>query len=403
MPPQSPVSSSINIVFIVVYYPPQRNSAAVQIRDLAVHAYREGHRSMVIVPTPELEKAWAIDEIDGVQVLRLLSPKTQGCGYVRRAIGEILLPLYMWKGLRKSPYANLRWDLIVWYSPTIFFGPFVYFLRKKNRCVAYLILRDIFPEWALDLGLMRKGIAYYFFKSVAYFQYYVADYIGVQTKSNLEYFRGSISLFPKLEVLNNWQTASSNIGSSINLEKTMLQGRKIAVYVGNMGIAQGMDVLLELAASLDDREDIGFIFVGRGSEVLRLKDLSRSLRLTNTLFFDEVDSSEMPGLLAQCFVGLVALDPRHKSHNIPGKFPTYLLSGLPVLATVNPKTDLAEIINEEKVGRAFSEDPLSPMKEFFLELIDDSELYSEMSKRALILANRMFSTDEAFKQITRVA
>ena len=358
---------------------------------------------MVIVPTPELEKAWAIDEIDGVQVLRLLSPKTQGCGYVRRAIGEILLPLYMWKGLRKSPYANLRWDLIVWYSPTIFFGPFVYFLRKKNRCVAYLILRDIFPEWALDLGLMRKGIAYYFFKSVAYFQYYVADYIGVQTKSNLEYFRGSISLFPKLEVLNNWQTASSNIGSSINLEKTMLQGRKIAVYVGNMGIAQGMDVLLELAASLDDREDIGFIFVGRGSEVLRLKDLSRSLRLTNTLFFDEVDSSEMPGLLAQCFVGLVALDPRHKSHNIPGKFPTYLLSGLPVLATVNPKTDLAEIINEEKVGRAFSEDPLSPMKEFFLELIDDSELYSEMSKRALILANRMFSTDEAFKQITRVA
>jgi glycosyltransferase involved in cell wall biosynthesis len=183
----------------------------------------------------------------------------------------------------------------------------------------------------------------------------------------------------------------------------MLQGRKIAVYVGNMGIAQGMDVLLELAASLDDREDIGFIFVGRGSEVLRLKDLSRSLRLTNTLFFDEVDSSEMPGLLAQCFVGLVALDPRHKSHNIPGKFPTYLLSGLPVLATVNPKTDLAEIINEEKVGRAFSEDPLSPMKEFFLELIDDSELYSEMSKRALILANRMFSTDEAFKQITRVA
>ncbi|WP_211160137.1 hypothetical protein [Aromatoleum aromaticum] len=56
-------------------------------------------------------------------------------------------------------------------------------------------------------------------------------------------------------------------------------------------------------------------------------------------------------MYAQCHVGVVALDRRHKTHNIPGKFLTYMQSGLPVLANINPGNDLVDLIDSEQVGR----------------------------------------------------
>jgi hypothetical protein len=95
--------------------------------------------------------------------------------------------------------------------------------------------------------------------------------------------------------------------------------------------------------------------VGRGSDVKKLAADAQARGLQNVLFQDEIHPDEIPGLYAQCQVGLVALDPRHKSHNIPGKFLTYMQSGLPVLANINAGNDLAGIIRHENVG-SVSED-----------------------------------------------
>jgi glycosyltransferase involved in cell wall biosynthesis len=312
---------------------------------------------------------------------------------------EFYLPFLMLRRLRKSPFARTRWDIVAWYSPTNFFGPFVWYLKRTTGARTYLILRDIFPEWTLDLGIMRKGPTYAFFKAIAYMQYSVADVIGVQTESNLVYMDAWRKRGKRLEVLNNWQTPAPDVGSTIEVSSTVLAGRKIAVYIGNMGIAQGMDILIELAKSFRHREDIGFLFVGRGSEVSRLKDKVMVNGVSNILFCDEVDSSEMPGLLSQCSIGLLALDPRHKTHNIPGKFLTYLHAGLPVLARVNDGTDLMKLINEKHVGRAFDGSSPRRLREFMETLIDDSDEYANISSNCSSLAKAMFSTDRAVNQI----
>jgi len=370
------------------------------MRDLAVEMLRQGNEPVMIVPTPNLSCKWVTETVDGVAVLRVAVPKTRDVGYVRRTMLEFTLPFLVLHGLRKSPFAKTAWDLIAWYSPPIFFGPLVWCLKRSNKCRTYLILRDIFPEWAVDLGLMRKGITYALFKVVANLQYAVADTIGVQTESTLVYMAAWNERRCKhLEVLHNWQTPVPNTGSSIDIASTSLAGRKIVVYIGNMGIAQGMDVLVQLAEFMATREDIGFIFVGRGSEVPRLKASVASRRIDNVLFFDEVDSREMPGLLAQCFIGLVALDPRHKTHNIPGKFLTYLLAGLPVLARVNRGTDLMNLINEERVGRAFYSESMTPLREFIEQMINQPEQYRAMATRGRLLSARMFSSTTAAKQI----
>ena len=131
----------------------------------------------------------ALVELDGISVLRLKTPEHKNISRIRRAMAEILMPFFMIRNFRKSVLNSAHWDAIIWYSPTIFLGPFIYFLKRRNACPSYLILRDIFPAWALDLGLIRKGFAYYFFRIFERFQYSIAECIGVQASGNLDYFK----------------------------------------------------------------------------------------------------------------------------------------------------------------------------------------------------------------------
>ncbi len=316
---------------------------------------------------------------------------------MRRTLGEFLMPFAMLRNLRKTPLGNERWDGVVWYSPTIFLGPIARALKTACGCRSYLIVRDIFPEWAVDMGLMGRGLPYRFFKSIERYQYSVADTVGVQSPSNLAYFDNTGYRIRNIEVLQNWLAAAPNKGCSITVSETPLAGRKIFVYAGNMGVAQGMDVLLDLADSLRQRNDIGFLFVGRGSDAPRLRADAAARGLDNVLFFNEIDPSEVPGLYTQCHIGLVALDPRHRTHNIPGKFLSYMQCGLPVLAIVNPGNDLIGLIRDERVGRATTE--ISALNGLAQTLVADLDADQNAAARCQQLAKRLFSPETAVKQI----
>lgn len=391
----------LRVALVSVDYPPQRTSAAVQMRDLAIEMLRQGHRPTIIVPTADLAGPWSIETMDGIEVLRIKAPPTRDIGYARRTLNEAMLPLTMSRAMAKTPLRDERWDLIAWYSPTIFFGPFIWWLKRRSGATAYLILRDIFPEWAVDLGLMKKGPVYWFFRAVAQLQYNTADTIGVQTGSNLAYLeRWAAKPGRTLEVLPNWLSVAPNVGCRIDFGTTNLSGRKVFAYIGNMGVAQGMDILLDMAELAGVRDDIGFAFVGRGSEAERIRRAIAERGLANAAFFDEIPSEEVPGLLAQCHAGLIALDPRHRSHNVPGKFLSYLRAGLPVLARVNKGTDLARLINDEQVGLAISGDAPQQLVDYAIGLCDDSALHEATAARCRDLGERAFSPAATVAQIT---
>ena len=186
------------------------------------------------------------------------------------------------------------------------------------------------------MGLMGRGILYRFFKLIAKYQYGLADLIGIQTQGAEIYFQNWLKRRSgRLEVLNNWIAKSPESACSIHISQSALRDRFLFVYAGNMGVAQGMDSLLRLAESLREREDMGFVFVGRGSESARLRNEAKQLALPNVLVYDEIDAEEIPRLYSQCQVGLLALDQKYKSHNILGKFLPYMQAVLPVLALIN--------------------------------------------------------------------
>ncbi|WP_147693327.1 glycosyltransferase family 4 protein [Vogesella mureinivorans] len=390
----------MRLALVADTFPPLRSSGAVQLRDLSREFVRQGHNLTVFLPDANLDRSCVEEWIDGVHICRLRAPKTKDIGYVRRTLAELAMPFAMASNLVNSTVADVKWEGVLWYSPSIFHGPFVKALMDRSQCRSYLILRDIFPEWAADMGLMSRGLPFRFFKRVANYQYSVASVIGVQSPGNLAYFSGVKGRREKkLEVLQNWLDRPASAGCQIRVEDTVLAGRQVLVYAGNMGVAQGMDILLALAERLKHRSDVGFLFVGRGSDAARLERMACDSGLDNVVFMPEIDPDEIPSLYAQCAVGLVALSPLHKSHNIPGKFLTYMQSGLPVLANINRGNDLAEIIRRENVGTVCESNDVDELYRLSCDLLASLSADTDISQRCRSLFAREFAVEKTVKQI----
>ena len=194
--------------------------------------------------------------------------------------------------------------------------------------------------------------------------------------------------------------APTSSGScSIDLSNGPFQGRTIFAYTGNMGVAQDMDKILNLATALKDDDRVGFVLVGRGSETERLRGEVARRSLDNVLMFDEIGTKEMGGLYDQVHYGLVSLSHRHKWHNIPGKFIGYMHAGLPVLATVNPGNDMIDLIEQENVGKASTDPEGMDLVPLALELVDAKVERGGMGQRCCELAQKLFSADTCAAQI----
>jgi glycosyltransferase involved in cell wall biosynthesis len=382
-------------------YVPSRISAALQLRDLAQELARQGHEVVVLVPCQGLGRAWRLEQVDGVSVLRVRAPRTKDIGLVRRAIGEALLPLALLLGLWLGPLRRLRWDGIIWYSPTIFLGPAVAWLKRASRCRAYLILRDLFPDWAVDAGVLRKGLTYRVFKAVERFQYRQADVIGVQTPANAPLVATDAPRGTRIEVLYNWLAAPAapDTGPLPDGLGHWMGGRTVFVYAGNIGVAQDLDAFLDIAPRFAQRHDLGFLIVGRGSERERLRDRTTRAALGNVMVADEVSPDVLQLVLARCHVGLIALHPGHATHNIPGKLLTYLHARLPVLARVNANNDLVGFLEQEQAGLVVPGDQPDLLVAHVEQLLDEPGLRADMGARGAALAERLFSPDGAVRQI----
>jgi glycosyltransferase involved in cell wall biosynthesis len=381
-------------------YPPLNTSAAVQLRDLADEFVRQGLRVTVICPSSSLNAPYLIEEINKVTIIRLATLKLKDISRFWRAVNESLLPFIMLYRLRQIPPNLIRADGIIWYSPTIFFGPLVYLLKRKNNCKTYLILRDLFPDMAVDLGIIKKSIIYYYFKLVECFQYSIADTIGVQSPSNLFHLKSWKNINRNIEVLDNWLAEGAILETNIIDNNKICSGKFIFVYAGNMGVLQNVDIALELAGYLGRYEDVALLFIGRGTEVNRLKYEISELGLQNIVILDEIDSVAIPGLLSQCHVGLIFLDTRHKSSNLPGKLITYLYAGLPILARINPGNDMAQFISDENVGFTYTG---TSAYEFFTlaeSLYLNQSLRKNMSDHGKVVGRKFFAPNLACKKIS---
>ena len=386
----------MNYLLIADSFLPANNSASVLIKDFLDEVGVSNNITAVIPNNSFLKKTEKI-YLGNKEILMVRTFNSKSYFLVYRTFSEIVNPILMLFAIK---FHGIRsYDGIVWYSPSIFFGFIIKFLKSKKNTKSYLILRDIFPQWAVDTGILKKRFAYYIFKFFESFQYSIADKIGIQSTASFKYFEINYPHFlNKIEVLDNWMKKSKPIKSNINLSKTLLKNRFICIYSGNFGRSQQIDFLLDLAYFFKENKKIGFVFVGSGSEFDRIKESASINCPDNLLVLDSTPSEELSSLYEQCDIGLISLDLRHKTHNIPGKFISYLLSGLPVIAVVNEGNDLIEIINKNNLGVAFSSHNMKLFEKIFLKFIHRMNKKKTASK-CISFADKNYSPKKAAKQI----
>lgn len=390
----------MRLAIITESYAPLNTSAAVQLAALARALQDQGHTPVVIAPVMQGDVPVVHDRVDGVDVIRLRVPVKKGKSYARRLLYEAMMPFAMrqqWKKIAETQTL----DGVIWYSPSIFHGIFARFLKRRHGAGTYLVLRDIFPDWAVDIGVMtRRNPAYWVFKLVERYQYRTADTIGVQTPGNLPFLQSwAVPGTRSVEVLHNWQSTATAEPCSIDLASSSLAKRRIFVYAGNIGVAQHMDLFVDLATAMQDRTDVGFVFVGRGDKFDRIAQDARARGLDNLLCYNEINSGEIPALYGQCDFGIVSLHPSHTTHNIPGKFISYVAHGLPVLAAVNPGNDLIDLIRDSGVGCAIDTVVLSELEQAARTLLDDPQAHQTRKHACLTLTNARFKAKAAATQI----
>jgi O26-antigen biosynthesis N-acetyl-L-fucosamine transferase len=387
----------LRILILVDCYLPSTKSCAKMAHDLASALVRKGHRVIILCPD---EERTVLSDDGNISVLRVKTGKLKGVGRVRRAINEARLSGNLWRRAGKFLRSN-PCDMILFYSPTIFFGRLVRRLKRIWHCPSYLILRDIFPDWAVDAGVLRKGPIHEFFRRAACAQYEAADIIGVQSPANFRYFAARFpSKSRRLRVLFNWTALSEHSLPHTNYRKQLgLEGKLVLVYGGNLGVAQDVDNILRLARRLAFRSDVHFLLVGDGDDVPRVRRCIEKNALGNVQMLPAIAQDEYLSMISEFDVGLITLDARLKSHNVPGKLLSYLYWGIPVVASVNRGNDLFELLNGSQAGFCVLNGNDHQLDSAVLRLADDSVLRSEMGRNARELLEQMFSAETAADRI----
>jgi glycosyltransferase involved in cell wall biosynthesis len=375
-------------------------SSAKLIHDLAVEFHKLGHEPVVVAPDETILADSESTCENGINVLRVRSGKIKTASKLVRGFNESRLSEMVWQKGRRY-FEDNPCDLIVYYSPTIFFGPLVKRLKALFSCPSYLILRDIFPQWAVDAGVLRQGIVYKYFKWKERQNYEAADIIGVQSSANLRYFQeNGLAKKYRLEVLFNWTALTEEgIQPGGHRERLKLQGKVVFFYGGNIGVAQDIDNILRLAKNLREEESAFFLLVGDGSEVPRLKAEIALHGLTNITLHEAVGQREYLSMLSEFDVGLISLDRSLRTQNFPGKMLGYMYHSMPILASINAGNDLKRILEDGQAGLVCINGEDEKFESDARNLLSNADLRRRTGRNARALLENTFSVSMAARQI----
>lgn len=374
---------------------------AKMLHELACELKSAGHHPVLIAPgSPEQVKKLNKTNIKGIEYWKFKSGKLRGQGMLKRAINESLMSYRAWSSI-KPELQSFQFDLVVYYSPSIFFGSLVRNIKKVCKASSYLVLRDNFPQWAVDEGLLpENSLIEKYFRHFERINYEAADRIGLMSPKNQEIFNIQTQNKYETEVLFNWADLAKHETLNFNLRSKLgLTNEVIFFYGGNIGHAQDMSNLLRLAHSMRSESNAHFILLGQGDEVELVRDTIDSYKMDNISFLPSVSQDEYKAILKEVDVGLFSLAASHKSHNFPGKLLGYMHAGIPILGSVNFGNDLIEIVTANNAGFVFVNGDDKSFLDTAVTLAQDSALRDSIGKQGTKLLENVFSVQSAASAI----
>tara|TARA_B110000879_G_scaffold212394_1_gene308449 strand:- start:357 stop:1553 length:1197 start_codon:yes stop_codon:yes gene_type:complete len=372
-------------IFIIVdsYFPKSKKIQAQMAEELAIGIKRRGHNVIIIAPDDSHDTSKDVHIINEVNVKFFKNPKIKDIGFIRRAVNEFLLPFNAFFRLRGF-VKNNKPEFIIYFSPSIFFGLYVLYLKISFKVETYLVLRDMFPQWVVDLGLIKKNRPpHIFFKIFERINYFAASTIGLESPSGLAEFKLDFKKYNS-ELLLNWIEDKRIPIKKRSLRADYgLQNKIIFFYGGTIGVAQDISNIINLAKSFKNEKKAHFVLIGDGNEFMTLKKESIKLGLQNLTISQGVDPEVYIDYLQEIDIGLISLNKNNTGNNIPGKLLNYMKLKKPILGSVNSGNDIINIINDSNAGLISSS--------------NDSEAFLENAYTMLLESNRVFFAENSFK------
>ncbi|MDJ0304943.1 glycosyltransferase family 4 protein [Dehalobacter sp.] len=396
----------MNILIISDVYVPNANSSAILMRDLALSFVKRGMSVDVLtlletnIEGMAVQESLTIDSETEIRVLRVGNLKKKKVGLIRRGLSEILLPTSFYRGF-KEYLSDRKPDIIVCYAQPITLERTLKKIKKRYGSKIYLVLRDVFPQCAVDVGAIKQGLVFAFFKKIEKELYRVSDFIGVQSANDLKILSDDYSCYKdKIELKYNWIDVEPYEQKEIKRDfrnEFGIEKRMICLYAGNIGKYQELTFLGELIERNQDKSDAVFLIVGSGSESVNLRE--KYGHLPNVMFKEFISPEDYPDLVRQCDIGLINLNRSLTVHNIPGKLMGYWSAKLPVLASINPGNDLFELIVDADGGLCSITGDLESYLANFNRLYESRKLREKMGMSGYCFVQDHFSVDMARDKI----
>ena len=331
---------------------------------------------------------------------------TKSSNLIEKGLAQLSLEKIYIKAIKKH-FSNVKFDLVMYSTPPITFNKAITYIKNRDGARSYLLLKDIFPQNAVDLNMMTtsgpKGFLYKYFRRKEKKLYAISDRIGCMSPANVKYVLDhNLEVNPKkVEVCPN---AIEVIDKSVDEETRIAIRNKygipldknVFVYGGNLGKPQGIPFLIEcLKAQHNDQAY--FLIVGDGTEYVKLEAFVNEYKPSNVKLMKRLPKEDYDTMVAACDVGMIFLDHRFTIPNFPSRLLSYMQAKLPVLACTDSNTDIGQVIVDGSFGW-WCESNDSDAFTLMLELIDNEKLneYGQNAFKYLVLN---YSTENAYNTI----
>lgn len=329
--------------------------------DLLRYFRNQGHDIYVITHHQRRENLpTELNEKKGAHILSVRIGNITKCGIIEKGISTLTIESKYKRAIKKY-FNNVKFDLVMYSTPPITLNGAVEYVKKRDDARTYLLLKDIFPQNAVDLGMInKKGIGaplYSMFRKKEKKLYRISDYIGCMSQANVDYVlqhnpevaSNKVEVCPNcIEPLDMSVTASEreNIRRKYNipLDKTVF------VYGGNLGRPQGISFLIECLKSQKDNKIAYFLIVGDGTEYEKISSYVNASKQENVKLMKRLPKEDYEKMVAACDVGMIFLDYRFTIPNFPSRLLSYMQAEIPILACTDSNTDIGRVIVDGEFG-----------------------------------------------------
>lgn len=329
--------------------------------DLLRELVNEGNDLYVISPVEKKKniETHIITE-NGCQILKLKIGNTQKTNIIEKGISTLLIEPQFKNAIEKY-YSNIKFDLVLYSTPPITFVSAIEYVKKRDCAKTYLLLKDIFPQNAIDIGMMSKtglkGVIYSHFRRQEKRLYSVSDWIGCMSKANVEFvLKNNTEIDPsKVEICpNSVEVVDKSIDDLTRIkirEKYNIPiDKRIIVYGGNLGKPQDIPYLVKCIDKCQDIENMFFLVVGDGVDYKVIENYVKHNKPQNLKLMKRLPKDDYDLMISSCDIGLIVLDHRFTIPNFPSRLLGYMQARLPVLALTDTNTDVGKTIIEGGFG-----------------------------------------------------